>query len=313
MVTLKIENYSSSNLTEETTLNADALASQAAITVVSNQNIATDDYVLIGNIGGDRTELKKVLSITGVTTITATANLSNPHSRYEKVTKLFGNKIRIYRASNVDGTQPDDGDFSLLDTIDIDPDQTESEYTDDSGSSDYWYKYTYYNSTSTDETSRSDSRVVRGGNTANYCSISRIRGEAGLTSNVYVTDGRIDEKRQAAQGEINGALTGLYTLPFTEPVPATIEDLTARLAAGLLLTSPWAGRFVSTSSEGNDKLKQARADLLAIKEKQQSIVDANGNSTAIANVGGFQMYPDADTENLDFTDGGAGFKVADRY
>lgn len=311
--TLRVENFGQINVKERALINADAAAGQTSVTLNNNQNIATDDFVLLGTPGSQTAEIIRVASLSGTTGIVATANLSHSHSRYEDATVLNGNQIILYRAANVNGSAPDDGDFSVLGSATaIDADQVETDIVDASGGSSYWYKFKYKNSVTSAETSLSASVANRGGGYGDYCSIERIRREAGLETNRFITDGRIDEKRRAAQDEINAALVDLYVLPFSDPVPDIIQEITAQLAAGLLLTSPTAGRFSSTYTEGESKLKQARAELLKIQEKQKSVT-VNGESIAIVGTNAFKMYPDRNTVNSQPEDGGARFSVADRY
>lgn len=308
---IKTANYSSSNIIEQTKLTADIAAAVTTLPVENSGGFANNDYVYIGNYGAESGEMKQ-LSATppSGTSLTITAT-TLAHNRYDQAVKLFGNQIRLYRAANVDGTQPTDANFSLLSTTNIDFDQTDTSIEDASGSSDYWYKYTYYNETSSAETSLATSGAMRGGGYGNYCSIEQIRQAAGLTNNRWISDTRIDEKRQAAQDEVNGALVGLYTVPFTGPIPATIQDITARIAAGLLLTSQMSN-YVNTNDRGKAILDAARADLDALQDKKKSIV-VNGASIAVSNVGGFSMYPDADTAGELPEDDGARFTSDMRY
>jgi hypothetical protein len=75
---------------------------------------------------------------------------------------VVGGSIRIYRAANVDGSGPDDEDFALLTLRSIDADQQTTYYTDPVGSSDYWYKLTYYDATANAEAALADAVAVRG-------------------------------------------------------------------------------------------------------------------------------------------------------
>lgn len=311
--TLQLPNYTTLNIAETCQLSADITAGVTSLPVTFSDGFADGDHLLLGTYGAESAEHGTINAVPSATAITTDSATTKPHNRYEQVTKLFGNQLKIYRATNTDGTQPADGSFSLLAAVDIDFDQIDTKYTDANGSDAYWYKFTYFNTDTSDETALSSSGAKRGGNYGNYCSIEAIRHQAGLINNQYVSDSQIDEKRQAAQSEINGMLSGLYTLPFADPVPAKIAEITTRLAAGLVLTHPWGGRFVSTNSEGDNMLKQARVDLLAIKEKQQAIVDASGTDLSIGNVGGFSMFPNANSANLSPEEGGRKFTSADRY
>lgn len=302
---ITIENFSSLNLVENTELSADANLGATTFNILNPNGFTDDSIFVIGLLESETLEKFVVDSISGFV-VTTTATSIRAHKKFEQVNKLFGNQIKIYRASNSDGSLPDDSDFSLLATVDIDFDQGSTNYTDATGSSSYWYKSTYYNSTSSAETSLTNSVGIRGGGFGDYCSIELIRKEAGLLTNKYVSDADIDQKRKAAQDEINGTLIGLYEVPFTNPVPDIIVEITAKLAAGMLLMSPAGNSYVNTSQEGSDKVKEARAELDKIKVKAKTIV-VNGESIAMPNVGGFSMYPDKSTANKTPAEGGPRF------
>ena len=86
----------------------------------------------------------------------------------------------------------------------------------------------------------------------------------------------VDAKRQAAQAEINGALSGHYTIPFASPVNPFIADLTARIAAGLLLTQSYGIYASMNTNNGEQKLKDARAQLLQLQNGQMTLTDTAG-------------------------------------
>lgn len=318
--TLTIPNYAQRNILESTELSSDAVSGQAALTVANNQNFAANNHVVIGTLGGDYLEKILVLSVAGTTTITATANLSRTHTKYAPVKKLYGNKIRIYRSANVNGSAPADGDFAELATIDIDFDQAQSSYTDNNGSSDYWYKFTYYNSVADSETPLSDSNAVRGGGYGNYASLESIRKEAGLQGNSYITDELIDEKRQAAQALINSTLAGRYVVPFESPINPLIAEITRVLAAGYVLTKEYGNTSSSTYKEGKDKIDSVtNADKTGTLDRIDSgsltLVGATGVSVAATGGGNVAGWPNDTTATAQATVGGAPrlLRMSDRY
>ncbi|HMT18555.1 MAG TPA: hypothetical protein PKD15_00805 [Candidatus Saccharibacteria bacterium] len=317
--TITVANYGSRNLLESTTLDDDVASGQADITVQSVNNIAADSILLIGKLGSENVEKIVVDSVSGLD-VTATANLSRSFSRFDPVNKLYGDKIRIYRASNVDGTTPDDGDFSLLATTDIDFDQAQTSYTDATGSSDYWYKFTYYNSIADSETSIADSTAKRGGGYGNYVSIESIRTEAGLTNNKYITDDIIDDKRQAAQSLINATLTGKYTIPFTEPINQLIQEITRVLAAGYVLTQQHGTVNSSTYNEGVAMIERITNDkqtgiLDRLNLGTLTLIGETGTTEETVNASDFKGWPNGDTATASSTVGGAprGTRMSDRY
>ena len=311
----KIDNFGSINLKEKSKLDAEAAAAATGLTLQSTQGYSTDDFMLIGLKGAEGTELKRIDSVTNDTALVLTEGLDNPHGRFEDVVKLFGDQIQVYRAANVDGTQPADGSFSTVGSpISIDPDQMYSEFTDSSGGSDYWYKFVYKNSVSSDITALADSIAVRGGGISNYCSFDDIRNEAGFQNNPYITDAKISSKRAAAQSMIDSALQGIYVVPFSKPINPLIIEITTKLAAGYLLVQEYGGTSVRMRDDGQKKIDEAMALLARIDKRELTLTGVTGVSQEISG-SGVQSWPNADTAEADAEDGGGErmFRVSDRY
>jgi phage gp36-like protein len=317
--TLKLANYPAANIVEESELNADA-AVGLALTLKDNQGFLSGDFIVIGQRGSETAELRVVdtpnSNLTGLT-ITAATKLA--HSRFDQVTKLFGNKMKIYRAANSDGTQPADGSFSVVDTIDIDPDQTSTEYTDSSGSSSYWYKRTFYNATTLSETPLAAAIAYRGGEVY-YATPEDVRRKAGLENNKWISDEKVIEKIRAAMAVIDGTLTGLYTVPFTAPFQPIINEITQLLAAGYLLTQEATN---STSrAQGEALIAQATNQqntgwLDKLNTRDIKMVGLNGSvESSSTNGTGYNGWPNATTATAPANQGGQaprGFRVSDRY
>ena len=99
--TLSLPNFDSANIAEEFELSAEAAPSQAVITVINPNNALVHEYLCLLP-GQETSEIKKIQSISG-NNITFTSNLSFQHRGHERVVRLFGDQIRVYRAPNVDG------------------------------------------------------------------------------------------------------------------------------------------------------------------------------------------------------------------
>lgn len=314
--TIKIDNYGSLNIKETAQLSADAESGQAVLALKSNQGISVNDYAIIGLRGTEPAELKQVLSTSGATGVTMTANLSAKHYKFDPFVTLFGNKIRLYRADNVDGSQPSDASFSLLSTADIDPDQLYTAITDADGGDAYWYKFTYYNSTTSDETNLADSICARGGSANTYCSIDDVREDAGIQNNPYITDSSIAAKIRMAQTEIDSALTGIYTVPFTAPINPLIEKIAIMLASGHILMEQYGPVRSLSNANGKNKLAEARELLRKLDVKELVLTDQNGTDTSIqGSAAGVTGWPNATTESADTSVGGSAraFRTGDRF
>jgi hypothetical protein len=312
--TLKINNFSSLNIKERTELDADAAAAATSLSVKNNQDFAANDIVYVGRLGSDTGEKVVASGISNATTIGVSA-LARPHNRFDDVHSLFGNKIKVYRAANVDGTAPSDASFSSIATIDIDYDQPSTSYTDSSGGSDYWYKFTFYNSTASTETTLPDSTAARGASYGLYCSVDDVKQKAGLQNNKYLPDSLVDQKRQAAKAYIDAELTGLYTVPFTVPINPLIREVAQLLAAGYLLTSEFGASSASTRAQGEEFIKNGLDILTRINNKELKLTGVTGAVSTVPDAGGFNAWPNGDTATALPEVGGAErqFRMADRY
>jgi len=318
---IRIDNYGSLNTVEKTQLDASCAASATTLTVKNNQGFVAGNTILIGRPGSESGERAIVNSTSGSNSIVLSSGISFSHERSVDVTKLFGDKIRIYRASNSDGTQPVDASFTLLATVDIDYDQLFTDYTDTSGGSDYWYKFVYYNTTLATSTDIADSSCSRGGVVGIYASIESIRQEAGLSNARYVSDSLVSQKRAAAQSMINATLTGIYVVPFTAPIDPLIEECTKVLAAGYLLLENYGALTVLNTNNGQAKVdsiigtKDKPGLLDKIKNKNVTLVNAIGVAQATETSVQFSGWPNASTADADSSVGGGDFMftVGDRY
>lgn len=284
--TLAIPSFADINLVERSTLSQSAAVDDVTISLESTQGYLANQTIFVGTPAREGCESAVIQAVTSQTTLSLTTGLKLAHTRFESVLSVVGGSIRIYRAANVDGTVPNDGSFSLIQTRAIDPDQQTTYYTDPDGSSDYWYKLTYYDPIANAETALSDAVAVRGDDFGHYASLAEIRRDAGFANAYNLSDVTVDQQRRAAEGEVNYVLNGRYTVPFTKPIPELITTIVIRLAAGLLLQSAYHGQ----SSEGDTKVKDARALLQQL---------ATGSVTLPGEVGdqvpsGVSSYPDSD-------------------
>jgi hypothetical protein len=304
--TLRLTNFNSLNILEQTQLSAIVNAAATTLVVLNNRDFASGNYILLGVPSSKTSEIVSASGVSGATSITLSAGTTLIHNAYEPVIKLFGDKIRIYRAPNVDGSAPADAAFSLLTTISIDPNDTTTSYTDASGGGDYWYKYTYYNSTSTQETDRTLAAAARGTFTVNYCSTDEIRQEAGFKYAAYIDDTTIDQKRTAAQDEINGTLSSFYDVPFQPPIDSSLKNICITLAAGLLLVAQYSAVSAALTANGQAKIDSARVELEKLASKQRILVDKQGKALALSGgTGGVDGWPNASTATTDGSSGGA--------
>lgn len=300
--TLSIPSFAQNNIKERTSLTLDYV-SGTALTVESTQGFASSDTLYVGALSREGCEKVTVSAVPNATTLTLSSALQTPHSRLDAVTSVLGDRIRIYRAVNVDGSIPADGLFTVIATRSIDPDQLSTYYTDSSGGSNYWYRYTYFNETTLEETSLLDSEPRRGDDYGRYCSVSEIRTEAGFENAHNLKDGTIDQQRRAAEAEINSTLRSAYTTPFTKPIPQKIKYLTIKLAAGFLLQAVYHGQ----SAQGDTLVKDVRAQLKLLQNKGDVLDDDAQTPYTGTHV---NSWPNDSTSSEE--GGGPVFSMADR-
>lgn len=277
--TLTLPNYLDINILEEFDLSADAAAAQAVFSLLNPSNAAVNDYVAL-NPGSANGELKKILSISG-NDITATTALGVLHRNHERVVKLYGSKIRVKRAPDVDGTIPADSAFTTLATLTIDPDQPFSYYTDSAGGSGFWYKFVYYNDVLDSETELAIMEAVRGGGYGHYVSLADIRAEAGLIETKKLDEAQVAQRRDEAEAEIKGALAAAgYVLPLQTTnnvpyAPPLVRGVARLLAAGLILSQNFGTAKPSSAKDGKTKQDSARNTLKMIQDNKIALLDTN--------------------------------------
>lgn len=135
---------------EKTNLTAAVSAAGTALTVASNQGFVADAYVVIGPIGFEKSEIRKISTVSGNTTINLVGDaLAFDHGKDTIVTSIPFNQVRFYKASSSGGS------FSVVQTVSIDADSATTRYDYTSGLSTDYFKFAYYNSTSAVESSLS--------------------------------------------------------------------------------------------------------------------------------------------------------------
>lgn len=308
---LKLDNFTPNNVLEQSFLEEDADAGAVTMQLKSPQAFEQNLIMLIGSAAQENTELRQVASISGnVVTITA---LARKHRKFDNVTLLAGDQLQVWR-----GTAPTDGSkpaYSAMakygDPFPIDYDNLTTRYQDNDGGSGYWYGYTIVNSITAAESQITDSELVRGGSVADYCTINEIREEAGLENNPFISDVYIASKREFAEGIINDALKGHYTVPFSEPVPPTVRQMAILLAAGYVLKREYGSQYAGATANGNAKIKEVMSKDPKNPGLLMQILDGTidlGGSTPSA--GGSERkrvrgWPNSSTERARTEDGGA--------
>ncbi len=163
-ILLQAENFDVSGR-ETTSIGVATAASDTTIMVDSTQGFADDDYIIVGKIGEERTEIVQIASVDSTTQLTVGA-MSYAHFIDDPIRKTPYNQVKYYRSTSEDGTYTEIASKNM----DVDNKARTTNYDDTSGTTSNWYKYTSYNSSSDDETAVSDSIAFEGGSTL-YCTV----------------------------------------------------------------------------------------------------------------------------------------------
>jgi phage gp36-like protein len=254
------------------------------VTVANTNGLANGDYVVIGDEGSERAEIVQIANLTP-TTFTATLVLD--HKVDEPFTKYRYNKRKFY------GSVTEAGTFTEIiasgSPVQIQVDDPQGTYIEYSGGEGYiYFKSTYFNSSTSDETLLSEAIAVLADESIRYCSIHDIRDQAGLTMNPYITDGAIEIKRQEAESEVDSYLSAMYLLPLTnsqgvKEVPKIVQYITTMLAAGFLDYKEFGadGQGVKWLGEARGMLKKLADGTMSLTDSLKQEFGTKTNTTGV--------------------------------
>jgi len=135
---------------EETRITADTTAGATTLNVENTSGLSANNLILLEKLGQEKAEIVTISSITNKTLLVCSAT-SFDHSAGTKIFKIDYNQIKIYYSTTgISGT------YTLYQTIPISVDQDITEFTDTSGTTTTYYKFSFYNSVSANETDLSD-------------------------------------------------------------------------------------------------------------------------------------------------------------
>lgn len=137
---------------EKTYLSESHDAAETVLAVKNNDSLAVDDFVLIGEMGGEKSEIRQVSAVNANKLAITVDALAFDHNSDTPVYKLEFNKVRFYRRTSEGGTP------TLQTTVDIDVDNEDglTRWDDVAALTTYWYQYAWYNSDTDDESELSD-------------------------------------------------------------------------------------------------------------------------------------------------------------
>lgn len=126
---------------ELTALSELADAGDSSLTVLNTDGFSEDDYIVIRQIGDEQAELHKVSSVSS-NSLNLNSTLSFSHHVGAEIFIIPYNQIEVSRKLTASS------DWTVLTTIDIEPDSLQTVYEDTQGQTSYYYKVRFYNSDS---------------------------------------------------------------------------------------------------------------------------------------------------------------------
>lgn len=253
-------------IVERGILDADVSAgSSVTLPLINNDGWADNDYIVVGHRGKEKAELQQLNAAVSGSTDVQVATLKFDHKKGDPVFKYRYNQRKFYGATSATGTfseLTDDG--SPIDIQVDDPQGSQLEYTGSEGFT--HFKSTYYNSEEDLESPIADANVTEADESKRYTSLFAIRKHAGLSENMLIDDGRIEEKRKQAESEIDSCLFPRYVLPLSE-IPHLITRIATLLAAGYIDFEEFG-----SDGEGVKWLGEARGLLNSIKKGTQKLL-----------------------------------------
>lgn len=281
-------------------LDADVVAgTNVALTLENNEGMQDTSYIVIGHEGSELAELEQINAAVTAGTQVRVATLKFNHRKGEPVTIYRYNQRKFYGATAAGGSYSELTSYGSPKDISVDnPQGTVIEYNGIEGYT--YFKATYYNSTTTEETDSGDATETAGDESTRYTTLWDIRKHAGLAGNGKYSDLRLETKRKQAENEIDSVIFSLYVLPLTE-VPALLSQICELLAAGYIDYEEFG-----KDGEGVKWLGEARALLTQIAQNKRRLIGADGTElTSNAKVGVLDGYPNAsgtDAANFSMSD-----------
>ena len=267
-------------LGEKTSFSAEEAVAQTILSVKNADGFSANDYIVLGKIGSETAEMRLISDISSdLTTITVSVATKFIHYEDDEITLIRYNQRKFYRSTSESGTYTH---LSAEDSpVDIQVDKPEgTEFEDSSGVSTSWYKATYFNSTTSNESLLSDCVATKAGDTEHYTSIYKIKKEAGFENNSYIGSDTVSDFRNESENQAESAVATVYSLPFSAK-PKIFQQIVTLLSAGLLLSQEYGMEAdVEISKTGQRKIDRAESLLDRIVDGKITLRDDNGNELA---------------------------------
>jgi hypothetical protein len=277
---------------------SDHSAGVTTIVVKNSAQFVAGKYICLGREGDETTELKRITTVTDNTHIEVDSVTVFPHYIDNLITQYDYNQRKLYsRATSDDSWVHVTSDSPKNIAVDS---SLGTLFEDAAGTSATQYISTYSNVFASTETDQDDSVVVSGtASSTNLCSLQSIRTSAGWQDNFYVTDPRIDEARQQAQGEVWASLRKRYTFPLTRS-SNYLERIVVDMSVGFLFIDEYGINVQNVALDGYKRLEGARKKLEELATGTKTLYDeSTGEDQGLSSRDTVAFYPDNSTDNED--------------
>ena len=261
---------------EKTFFNAATDSDITALTVKNAHNFEENDFIVLGTIGNETTEIRQIESVSSdLKTITISEETNFAHSKLAPIQTIMFNTRKFYRSDTKDGT------YTHLtiegSPVDIEVDVPEGTcFEDSAGTNSSYYKASYYNNFTGVETSLDDAIAALASDTSFYTSIFKIKREAGLLENSYITGDLVNGYRTEAEAQIDGMIANTYQLPLASST--LIQHVATLLAAGHLLSKEYGMEAdIEVAKSGQRKIERAEELLEKIVSGDILLIGSSGN------------------------------------
>lgn len=183
--------------TEHANLTADSAAGATTLALDSTQGLAANDYVVIGGIGRNNTEIALVKTVDSVTQITLNSALSYAHKERDPVYETPYNQVKFYVSTTEGGTYTE---VATVSPAAMEVDQYYTVVVDATGSASKWYKFSWYNSTSAAESDKSEAFL--GGRPDQICTLEEVKRDLDIPLEKTENDAKIQDAIEWVSSEI---------------------------------------------------------------------------------------------------------------
>lgn len=125
--------------TPKTFLSGSIASGVTNLSVLNSYGMTANDYLLVGELGSEKTEVVQISNVPTPTTLTVTAT-KFPHPNNTLIQKIYFNQVKIEKSTDGGGV------WNVVETLGINGDQSSVDYVASGAISNDYYRSRFYNS-----------------------------------------------------------------------------------------------------------------------------------------------------------------------